>query len=144
MCICIVLFSHSVVSDSLQPHGLPHAKFPCPSPSPGFCSNLCPMSFLVMPSHYFLFCCPFLLLLSIFPCIMVFSNELALHISWPNYWSFSISPSNKYSGLISFRIDFQESSQMLQFKSISSLALSFLYDPALTSTHDYWKNQSFD
>ena len=105
VCICIVLFSHSVVSYSLQPHGLPHAKFPCPSPSPGFCSNLCPMSFLVMPSHYFLFCCPFLLLLSIFPCIMVFSNELALHISWPNYWSFSISPSNKYSGLISFRID---------------------------------------
>ena len=68
---------------------------------------------LVMPSDYLLFCCPLLLLsifcplllLSIFPCITVFSNELAFHIKWPNYWSFSVSPSNEYSGLISFRMD---------------------------------------
>ena len=62
---------------------------------------------LVMPSNYLILCHPLLLLPSIFPSIRVFSNELALHIRWPNYWnfSFSISPSNEYSGLISFRID---------------------------------------
>ena len=62
---------------------------------------------LVMPSNHFILCCPLLLLPSIFPSIRVFSNELALHIRWPKYWSFSysISPSNEYSGLISFRID---------------------------------------
>ena len=61
----------------------------------------------VMPSNHFILCCPFLLLPSIFPSIRIFSNESALCISWPKYWSFSfsISPSNEYSGLISFRID---------------------------------------
>ena len=61
----------------------------------------------VMPSNHLIFCHPLLLLLSIFPSIRVFSNESDLHISWPKYWSFSfsISPSNGYSGLISFRID---------------------------------------
>ena len=61
----------------------------------------------VMPSNHLILCCPLLLLPSIFPSIRVFSNELALHIRWPNYWSFSfsISPSNEYSGLISFRIE---------------------------------------
>ena len=65
------------------------------------------MSKLVMPSNHLILCCPFLLLPSIFPRIRVFSNELALHIRWPKYWtfSFSVSPSNEYSGLISFRID---------------------------------------
>ena len=60
-----------------------------------------------MPSNYLIFCCPLLLLPSIFPCIRVFSNESALHIRWPKYWSFSfnISPSNKHSGLICFRMD---------------------------------------
>ena len=67
----------------------------------------------------------------IFPSIMVFSNESVLHIRWPKYWSFSfsISPSNEYSGLISFRIDWLESSPTPQFKSINSLALNFLYSP---------------
>ena len=62
---------------------------------------------LVMPSNHFILCCPFLILPSIFPSIRVFSNESVLHIRWPKYWSFSfsISPSNEYSGLISFRID---------------------------------------
>ena len=62
---------------------------------------------LVMPSNHFILCCPLLLLPSIFPSIRVFSNESVLHIRWPKYWSFifSISPSNKYSGLISFRMD---------------------------------------
>ena len=61
----------------------------------------------VMPSNHLILCCPLILLPSVFPNIRVFSNELALHIRWPKYWSFSfsISPSNEYSGLISFRID---------------------------------------
>ena len=59
----------------------------------------------VMPSNHLILCCPLLLLPSIFPSIKVFSNELALHIRWPKYWSFSISPSNEYSGFISFRIE---------------------------------------
>ena len=90
-----------------------------------------------------------------FSSIRVFSKESALCIRWPKYWNFSfgISPSNDYSGLISFRMDWldllavqgtQESSPTPQFKSISSLALSFLYSPTLTSIHDYWKNHSFD
>jgi len=62
---------------------------------------------LVMPSNHLILCCPLVLLPSIFPSIRVFSNESVLHISWPKYWSFSfsISPSNEYSGLISFRMD---------------------------------------
>ena len=79
------------------------------------------------------------------------SSESVLRIRWPKYWSFSfsISLSNEYSGLISFRMDLlavhdsQESSPAPQFKSINSLALSFLYGPTLPSTHDYWKNNSF-
>ena len=109
----------------------------------------------VMPPNHLVFCCPLLFLTSIFPSIRVFSNESILHIRWPMYWSFSfsISPSNKYSGLISFRIDWfnphspgdsQESPPTPQYKSISSLALSFLYCPTLTLIHDYWKNHSFD
>ena len=60
-----------------------------------------------MPSNHFILCCPFILLPSIFACIRVFSNESGLHIRWPKYWSFSfnISPSNEYPGLISFRMD---------------------------------------
>ena len=107
---------------------------------------------LVMPSNYLILCCPILLLPSIFPSIRVFSNESILCISWPKYWSFSFnsSPSNEHPGLISFRMDWlnlpavqgtQESSPIPQFKSINSLALSFLYSPTLTSVHDYWKNQ---
>ena len=58
-----------------------------------------------MPSNHLILCRPLLLLPSIFPGIRVFSNELSIHIKWPKYWSFSISPSNEYSGLISLRID---------------------------------------
>ena len=102
----------------------------------------------VMPSNH-LILCPLLLLPSMFPSIKVFSNESALWIRWLKYWhfTFSISPSNEYSGLISFRMDWldlladsQESSPTPQFKSINSSALSFLYSPALTSIHDHWKN----
>ena len=109
----------------------------------------------VMPSNHLILCCPLLLLPSIFPSIRVFSSESALHIRWPKYWSFSfsISPSNEYSELISFRIDWfdrlavhgtQESSSTPQFQSTHSLVLSRLYGPTLTSLHDYWKNPSFD
>ena len=115
-----------------------------------------PMSIeLVMPSNHLILCHPLLLLPSIFPSIRVFTNESALCIRWPKYWSFSfnISPSNEYSGLISFRMDWLDllavqgtlkSSLTPQFKSISSLALSFLYSPTLTSIHDHWKNHSLD
>ena len=97
---------------------------------------------------------PFLLP-SIFLIIRVFSSESALHIRWLKYWSFSfsISPSNDCSGLISIRIDWfdllavqgtQASSPTLQLKSINSSAFSLLYGPTLISIHDYWKNHSFD
>ena len=95
----------------------------------------------------FILCCPLLLPLS-FPSIKVFSDESVLLIRWPKYltFSFNISPSNKHSGLISFRMDWllflavqgtQESSPTLEFKIINSLALSFLYSPTLTSIRDY-------
>ena len=100
----------------------------------------------VMSSNHLILCCPLLLLPSVFPSIRVFSNQSVLHIRWPKYWSFSV---NKYSGLISFRIDCsprdsQESFPTPQFKSINFLVLSFLYGPTFTSIHDYWKNLSFD
>ena len=106
----------------------------------------------VMPSNYLILCCPLLFLPSILPSIRVFSNESALHIRWPKYWSFSfsISPSNEHPGLISFRMDWldllavQESYPTTQLKSINSSALSFLNSPTLTSIYDYWKNHSFD
>ena len=109
----------------------------------------------VMPSNHLILCHPLLLPPSIFPSIRVFSNESALSIRWPKYWSFSfsISPCNEYSGLIYFRMnwldllgprDSQESSPTPQFKSINSSVLSFPYSPTLTSIHDYWKSHSLD
>ena len=101
---------------------------------------------LVMPSNHLILCRPLLPLPSIFPSIKVFSNESALCIRWPKYWSVSISPSKEYSGLIPFRIDWfdlfavqetHKSSPTQQFKSIKSLALRFLYCPTLTFIHDY-------
>ena len=100
-----VQFSRSVMSNSLQPHGLQHAMLPCPSPAPRVYSNSCPLSRwchpTILSSH------PLLLPPSLFPSIRVFSNESVLRIRWPKYWrfSFSISPANEYSGLISFRMD---------------------------------------
>ena len=108
-----------------------------------------------MPSNHLILCSPLLLLPSIFSSIRVFSNESALCIRWPKYWSFSfsISPSNEYSGLISFRMDWFElltvqgplkSSPAPQFETINSMVLCIPYGPALTSIHDYWKNNSLD
>ena len=93
------------MSESLQPHGLQHARPPSITNSR---SSLKLMSIeLVMPSNHFILCHPLLLPPSIFPSTRVFSNESALHIRWPKYWSFSfsISPSNEYSGMISSRMD---------------------------------------
>ena len=109
---------------------------------------------LMMPSNHLILCRPLLLLPSIFHSIKVFSSELALLIRWSKYWSFSfsfsISPSNEYSGLISFRIDwfdllavqgtFKNLLQHYNSKaSVNSLALSFFCGPTLTSIHDYWE-----
>ena len=98
-----------VMSYSLRPHGLQHTRPPCPSPTPRACSNLCPLSRWCHPNCNSIqpTCWPLLLPPSIFPSIRVFSNESVLRIRWPKYesFSFSISPSNEYSGLISFRID---------------------------------------
>ena len=100
-----VQFSPSVVSESLRPHELQHTRPPCPLPTPGVYPKSCPLS-QVMPSNHLALCRPLLLLSSIFPSIKISSNESALRIRWPKYWSFSfnISPSNEYSGLI-FRMD---------------------------------------
>ena len=97
-------FSHSVVSDLSWPHGLHHASLSITNLQ----SLLKLMSIeLVIPSNHLILCHPLLLLLSIFPSIRVYSNESVLHIRWPKYWSFSsnISPSNEFSGLISFSTD---------------------------------------
>ena len=98
-------FSRSVVSYSLQPHGLHHARLPCLSPAPGACSDSCPSSQL--PSEHLILGCPLLLLPSVFPSIRVFSIESVLCIRWPTYWGFTFnaSPSNEYSGPISFMMD---------------------------------------
>ena len=103
--LIISSFSHSVMSNSLQPHGLQHTRLPCPSPSPGACSDSCPLKQWCHPTISS--CHPLPLLPSILPSIKVFSNESVLRIRWPKYWSFrfSINPSDEYSGLIYFRID---------------------------------------
>ena len=95
----------SVQFNSLRPHGLQHARPPRPSPAPGVYSNTSTES--VMPPNHLILCRPLLFLPSIFPSIRVFSNDSVLHIRCPEYWrfSFSLSPSNEYSGLISFRMD---------------------------------------
>ena len=150
----LLLFSHLVMSNSLQPHGLQHARLPCPSPSTitiWVCSNLHRVSHAIQPS------CP----LSYpsppafnFPSIRVCANKLALLIRWPKYWnfSFSISPSIEYSELISLRIDWFDLLAVqgthleshwrrilsnITDKSINSSAFSFLYGPTLTSIYDY-------
>ena len=103
--ISSVQFSHSVMSDSLRHHGLQHSRLPLSITNSQSLLKLMSIK-SVMPSNDLILCCPLFLLPSIFPSISVFSNESALRIRWPMYWSFSfsISPSNEYSGLISFRM----------------------------------------
>ena len=137
---------------TLQLHELQHTRLPCPS----WLSLLKLMSIeAVMPSNPLILCCPSLLLPSIFPSIRVFSSESVFPTRWPKYWSFSfgISPSNEYSGLISFWIDWFDLlavqgtlKSLLQYRvwSITSLVLNLLYDPTLTSIYDYWiKNHAW-
>ena len=135
---------------TLQPHGLQHTRLPCPSLSPGVCSNSSPLS--LMPSNQLILCRP-LLLPSIFPSIRVFSTEWAFHIRWPKYWScsFNISPSNEYSGLISFGIDWFDLAVQRILKSLlqhnskaSILWCSVFLMIQLTSLRDCWENHSFD
>ena len=109
-----------------------------------------------MPSNHLLLCRPLLLLPSVFPSIRVFSNESALCIRWPKYWSFSfnVSPSNEHSGLIPFRMDWLDLlavqgtlKSLLQHHSSKASILwwsAFFIVPILTSIHDYWKNHSLD
>ena len=154
----LLLFSHTVMSDLCNPMDCSTLGFPIPHHLQSLLNLMSIES--VTPSNHLILCRPLLLLPSNCLSIMVFSNELALPIRWPKYWSFSfsISPSNEYPGLISFRMDWldllavslqnprdsQESSPTPQFKSINSSALGLLYSPTLTFIYDYWKNHSFD
>ena len=104
--VILLLFSHLVMSNSLWPHGLQHFRFPCPSQSPRACSNSCPLSQWCHPTISSS-AVPFTSCLQSFPASGFFFDESVLPIRWPKYWSFSfsISPSNEYSELISFRMD---------------------------------------
>ena len=108
----------------------------------------------VMSSNHIILCHPLLLPPSVFHSIRTFSSESVLHIRWPKYgsFSFSISLSSEYSGLISFRMDWLDllavqgtfKSLLQHHSSKASSVLSFLYGPTLTSIHNYWKNHNFD
>ena len=135
-----LLFGFLVVSDSLWPHGLQHARLPCPSPSLSLFKLMSIES--VMPSNH-LTLCYHLLLPSTFPSIGIFSKESVLCVRWPKYWSFSISPFNEYLGLISFKVDWfnllavQETLQGLLQPSLKALILQ----PSLCSDshiHTWW------
>ena len=140
-----VQFSRSVVSNSLQPHRMQHARLPRPSPTPRACSNSCPSHWWCHSNHLIL-CRPLLLPPSIFPSIRVFCNELALHIRWSKFWGFSSC--NEYSGLISFMIDWFDPAVQGTIKSIlqnhSSKALIVWCSVFSWSNSHYWKNRSFN
>ena len=104
---------------SLRPHGLQYTRLPCLLPAPGACSYSCPLSQWYLSNYLFL-CRPFILMPSIFPSIRVFSKESVLCIRWPKYWglSFSISSSNEYSGLISYRMDWLDLAVQGTLKSL--------------------------
>ena len=152
-----VQFSCSVVSDSLQPHGLQHARSPCPSSTPRAYSNSCPLSRWCHPTISSSVI-PFSSCLQSFPASGSFQMSQFFISGGQSIksFSFSISPSNEYSGLIYFRMDYfplgspccprdsQESSPTPQFKSINTSLLSILNTPTLTSIHGYWKNHSLD
>ena len=145
----LIHFSHSVMSDSATPWTIAHQAF---------LSNNNTLSLLilesiesVMSSNHLILCHPFLLSPSIFPSIRIFSKEIVLCIRWPKYWSFSfnISPSNEYSGLIYFSIDwFAVQGTLKSLPQYHSSKASILWCSAffivqLTLIHDYWKNHSF-
>ena len=103
-CCCSVAKSRPILCNLMDCR---IARLPCPLLSPGVCSSSCPLNWWCYPTNHLILCCFLLLLPSIFPSIRVLSNESFLHIGWPKYWSFSfsISPSNEYSGLMFFRMD---------------------------------------
>ena len=149
-----VQFSLSVVSDSLWPHGLQHARLPCPWPTPGACSNSCPSSWWCHPTISSSVI-PFSSCLQSFPASVSFPLSQFLTSGGQSTGALalgSVLPKNIQDW---FPLDWlvwspcrprdsQESSPTPQFKSISSSGLSFLYSPTLTSIRDYWKNHSFD
>ena len=154
LCICFfwvyriyinsLQFSCSVMYISLWPHGLQQARLPCTSPTPGAYPNSCPLSQWCHPTVPS--CRPLLLLPSIFPIIRVFSNESALHIRWPKYWSFSfnISTSNEHPGLPPSRWTGWISLQSVQGTLKSHVQHHSSKASILQlSVHDYWKNHSF-
>ena len=138
------------MSNSLRPQELQHVRPPCPSPAAGARSNSCPSSLWCRPT----------ISSSVIPspaCNLsqhqVFSNGSALHIRWPKYWSFSfsISPSNEYSGLISFRMDWLDLlavqgtlKSLLQHHSSKASILRHSVFFMVQLSHDYLKNHSFD
>ena len=152
-----VQISHSVMSDSLRPHGLQHARLPCPSPTPGACPNSCPSSRLChSPSHPLLSPSPSAFGLAqhqgLFKWVS-FSHQVGKVLEFELFLaSASVLPMNiqdwfpltwtSWISLLSKGLS--ESSPTPQFKSINSSALSFLYGLTLTSIHDYWKNHRFD
>ena len=143
------------MSKFLRSNGLQHTRLPCPSLFHAVFSNSCPLSRWCHPTISSSVS-PLLLLLSIFPSIRIFSNKSALHIRWPNYWnfSFSISPSNEYSGLISFRMDWFDLlavqrilKSLLQHHNSKASILwcsAFFNGPTLTLVNDCWQNHSFE
>ena len=146
-----VQFSCSVMSNTLRLQGMQQVRAPCPLSTFEFTQTH--LHWISDAIHHLTLCHPLLLLPSIFPSIRAFSNESALRIRLPKYWTFSfnISLSNEHSGLKDGLVgspcsprDSQEFSPKLQFKSIKSSALRFLYSPNLTSIHDHWKNHSLD
>ena len=151
-----IQFSRSVMSNSLRPHGLQHARLPCPSPTPRVYSNSCPLHWWCHPTISSSVI-PFSSCFQSFPASRSFSvrrffTSGGQSIGSSSKFSFSISPSNEYSRLISFRMYWLDLlavqgtlKSLLQHhssKSIDSSVLSFLYSP--TSTHDNWKNHSLD
>ena len=148
-CISSVQFSGSFISDSLWSHGLQHNRLPGPTSNSGSLLKLMPIE-LVRPFNHLILCQP-LPVTSILPSITVFSNESVFRIRWSKCWSFSfsISPSSEYSGLISFRINWFDllaiqgdfSSPALQFESINSWEVSLIYGWTLKFLHDYCKKQ---
>ena len=144
-------FSPSVRSDTLWPHGPQHARPPCPSPTPRVCSLMSTES--MIPSNNLILCHPLLLLPSSFSSIRVFSNKSTLHIRWPKYWSFSfrITPSNEYSGQISFRMDWLDLlavqrilKSLLQHHSSKASILRCTAFFIVELSHPYWENHSLD
>ena len=127
-----VQFSRSAVSNSLQPHGLQHDRLPCPSPTPGAYSNSCPSS-QWCHSTVSSSVGPFSSCLQSFPASGGFFNESVLRIRWPKYWSFSFSPSNEYSGLISLRLT--------GWISLQSKGLSSIFSNTTVQKHQFFGAQ---